>query len=78
MSSEDTYDQNRGDELLTGGQDSNGGGVNLELRTKLRRAFVAGYLARELDVREADPITRSIAERQAEQWIDSRGWRADE
>ncbi len=67
-----------GDELLTGGQDSNGGGVNLELRTKLRRAFVAGYLARELDVREADPITRSIAERQAEQWIDSRGWRADE
>ncbi len=67
-----------GDELLTGGRDSDGGGVNLELRTKLRRAFVAGYLARELDVREADPITRSIAERQAEQWIDSRGWRADE
>jgi hypothetical protein len=68
-----------GDELLTGGRDRDGGsGVDLGLRTKLRRAFVAGYLARELDVREADPITRSIAERQAEQWIDSRGWRQDE
>ena len=56
-----------GDELLTGGGDDDG----LSKREQaLKAAYIAGYLERELDVREDDDRTISIAERKAEHWLE--------
>ena len=60
-----------GDELLTGGSDPEPEPDPLEER--LREAYIAGYLERELDVRETDRVTRKIAERKARQWVAQRG-----
>lgn len=62
----------RGNELLTGGSDPDPPEPD-PLRERLREAYIAGYLERELDVRGADPITRQVAQRKAEQWLNTRG-----
>lgn len=59
-----------GDELLTGGGDDDG----LTKREQaLKAAYMAGYLERELDVRENDRTTIQIAERKAEHWLEMGG-----
>ena len=63
-------DVKTGDELLTGGSDSDG----LTKREEaLKAAYMAGYLERELDVRENDRTTIQIAERKAEHWLEMGG-----
>lgn len=69
----DARETTRGDELLTGGTGNTN--VNRELHDKLKAAFIAGYLERELAVRESDRTTQQIAERKAKRWIEQRGWR---
>ena len=60
----------RGDELLTGGSESDG---LTEREEALKAAYMAGYLERELDVREDDRRTIQIAKRKAEHWIKMGG-----
>lgn len=61
---------NRLDELLTGGGDDDG----LTKREQaLKAAYMAGYFERELNVREDDDRTISIAERKAEHWLEMGG-----
>lgn len=76
MNDTDARDVTRGDELLTGGSDPEPPAPD-PLQERLREAYMAGYLERELDVRESDPITHRVAERKAETWLDARG-RTDE
>ena len=57
---------NRLDDLLTGG--GNGDGLT-KREQALKAAYMAGFLERELDVREDDRTTVQIAERKAEHWL---------
>jgi hypothetical protein len=68
----DARETTRGDELLTGGSDPDPPEPD-PLRERLREAYIAGYLERELDAREDDPTTQRVAERKAEKWLRTRG-----
>ena len=59
-----------GDELLTGGSDRKG---LTNHKQALKSAYIAGYLERELDVREDNQTTIQLAERKAEHWLEHGG-----
>lgn len=70
-------DPKRGDELLTGGTED-ATGLNKELEDKLHAAYMAGYRARELDVRADEKETLAVAQRKFERWVARRPWRDHE
>jgi hypothetical protein len=39
-------------------------------RPNLEQAYIAGYMERELDVRESDTMTKRVARKKAQQWVE--------